>query len=72
MLREVGKCIGVIDVLTDAMVDSRHPSYVRHGVWEMNAQHVRPANAFSMSGGRGAILFSEANKEAREMLLSER
>jgi len=40
LLREVEKRIGVIEVLTDAIVDSRHPSYVKHEVWEMNAQRV--------------------------------
>ena len=39
-LREVEQRIGVIDALTDAIVDSRHPSYVRHEVWDMNAQRV--------------------------------
>ena len=40
LLREVEQRIGVIDALTDAIVDSRHASYVRHEVWEMNAQRV--------------------------------
>lgn len=40
VLREVEKRIGVIDALTDAIVDSRHPSYVQHEVWEMNTQRV--------------------------------
>lgn len=40
VLREVEQCIKVIDALTDAIVDSRHPSYVRHEVWEMIAQRV--------------------------------
>ena len=39
-LREVEKRIGVIDALTNAIVDSRHPSYVQHEMWEMNAQRV--------------------------------
>lgn len=40
LLREVDKSIGVIDVVTDAIVDLRHPSYVKHEVREMNAQRV--------------------------------
>jgi hypothetical protein len=39
-LREVEKRIGVIDALTEAIVDSRHPSYVQHEVWDMNAQRL--------------------------------
>jgi hypothetical protein len=39
-LREVEKRIGVIDALTNAIVDSRHPSYVQHEMGEMNAQRV--------------------------------
>jgi hypothetical protein len=40
VLREVEQRIKLIDSLTDAIVDSRHPSYVRHEVWEMLAQRV--------------------------------
>ncbi len=40
VLREVEQRIKLIDALTDAIVDSRHPSYVRHEVWEMIAQRV--------------------------------
>lgn len=40
LLREVEQRIGVIDALTDAIVDSRHPSYVRHEVWDMTTQRV--------------------------------
>ncbi len=39
-LREVEQRIGVIDALTDAIVDSRHPSYVRHEVRDMTPQRV--------------------------------
>lgn len=40
VLREVEQQVKVIDALTDAIVDPRHPSYVRHEVWEMIAQRV--------------------------------
>lgn len=40
VLREVEQRIKLLDALTDAIVDSRHPSYVRHEVWEMIAQRV--------------------------------
>jgi len=40
VLREVEQRIKVIDAVTDAIVDSRHPSYVRHEVWEMLTQRV--------------------------------
>ena len=33
-LREVERRVKLMDALTDAIVDSRHPSYVRHEVWE--------------------------------------
>jgi len=39
-LREVERRVKLMDALTDAIVDSRHPSYVRHEVWEMIAQRV--------------------------------
>jgi hypothetical protein len=39
-LREVEQHTKVMDALTDAIMDSRHPSYVRHEVWEMIAQRV--------------------------------
>jgi len=32
VLREVGQRIKVTDALTDAIVDSHHPSYVRHEI----------------------------------------
>ena len=50
LLREVDKSIGVIDVLTDAIVDTRHPSYVKHETWEMNAQRVFPWPRAGRSG----------------------
>lgn len=65
-LREVEQRIGVIDALTDAIVDSRHPSYVRHEVRDMTAQGVfqitlgyedaNPAEGGSDPSGQG--LFS--------------
>ena len=39
-LRELERRTRLIDALTDAIMDSRHPSYVRHEVWEMIAQRV--------------------------------
>jgi hypothetical protein len=42
VLREIEQRIKLIDALTDAIVDSRHPSYVRHEMWEMLAQRVFP------------------------------
>ncbi len=40
LLREVDQYIKLMDALTDAIVDSRHPSYVRHEMREMLAQRV--------------------------------
>lgn len=40
LLREVEQQVNVIDALTNAIVDSRHPSYVRHETREMVAQRV--------------------------------
>jgi hypothetical protein len=39
-LREIEQRIRLLDALTDAIVDSRHSSYVRHKVWEILAQRV--------------------------------
>jgi hypothetical protein len=40
LLREVDRHIKLMDSLVDAIVDSRHPSYVRHEIYEMLAQRV--------------------------------
>jgi hypothetical protein len=40
LLREVDRHIKLMDALVDAIVDSRHPSYVRHEIYEMLAQRV--------------------------------